>query len=95
MAAFSSELQLTSNIDWQADEAGGLACTDVTLEDFLFDMGGHVIFSHYKYFDELLDAAVGGGERRPFLLPVLRRLYFVACMPPIPLVLTAEARGCR
>jgi hypothetical protein len=21
-------------------------------------MGGHVIFSHYQYFDELLDAAV-------------------------------------
>ena len=39
----------------QAEEAGGLACTDVTPEGFLFDMGGHVIFSHYQYFDELLD----------------------------------------
>lgn len=45
----------------QAEEAGGLACTDVTPEGFLFDMGGHVIFSHYQYFDELVDAAVGGG----------------------------------
>tara|TARA_B100001121_G_scaffold247138_2_gene222423 strand:- start:355 stop:1788 length:1434 start_codon:yes stop_codon:yes gene_type:complete len=44
------------------DEAGGLACTDVTPEGFLFDMGGHVIFSHYKYFDELIDAAVGEGD---------------------------------
>ena len=26
------------------NEAGGLACTDVTKEGFLFDMGGHVIF---------------------------------------------------
>jgi flavin-dependent dehydrogenase len=42
----------------QADEAGGLACTDCTAEGFLFDMGGHVIFSHYQYFDALLDAAV-------------------------------------
>ena len=42
----------------QADEAGGLACTDCTPEGFLFDMGGHVIFSHYQYFDELLDTAV-------------------------------------
>lgn len=42
----------------QADEAGGLACTDETPEGFLFDMGGHVIFSHYQYFDELLDTAV-------------------------------------
>ena len=39
----------------QSEEAGGLACTDVTPEGFLFDMGGHVIFSHYQYFDELLD----------------------------------------
>ena len=46
----------------QAAEAGGLACTDVTPEGFLFDMGGHVIFSHYQYFDELLDTAVGSGD---------------------------------
>ena len=25
-------------------------------------MGGHVIFSHYQYFDELLDRAVGSGD---------------------------------
>jgi len=42
----------------QAPEAGGLACTDVTPEGFLFDMGGHVIFSHYAFFDDLLDEAV-------------------------------------
>lgn len=45
------------------DEAGGLACTDITEEGFLFDMGGHVIFSHYKYFDDLIDAAVGEGNK--------------------------------
>jgi protoporphyrinogen oxidase len=45
-----------------APEAGGLACTDVTPEGFLFDMGGHVIFSHFNYFDQLIDAAVGTGE---------------------------------
>lgn len=45
-----------------APEAGGLACTDVTAEGFLFDMGGHVIFSHFNYFDQLIDAAVGTGE---------------------------------
>lgn len=42
-------------------EAGGLACTDVTPEGFLFDMGGHVIFSHYQYFDDLIDTAIGSG----------------------------------
>ena len=25
-------------------------------------MGGHVIFSHYSYFDQLLNTAVGSGE---------------------------------
>lgn len=43
-------------------EAGGLACTDTTPEGFLFDMGGHVIFSHWDYFDKLLDTALGGGN---------------------------------
>jgi phytoene dehydrogenase-like protein len=42
-------------------EAGGLASTDVTPEGFLFDVGGHVIFSHYSYFDNLLDTACGTG----------------------------------
>ncbi|KAL1960914.1 hypothetical protein VTO42DRAFT_5898 [Malbranchea cinnamomea] len=37
---------------------GGLASTDVTPEGFLFDVGGHVIFSHYKYFDDCLDEAL-------------------------------------
>eukprot|EP01039_Chlorochromonas_danica_P001327 gene1327-1449_t len=45
-----------------AEEAGGLSSTAVTAEGFLFDMGGHVIFSHFDYFDQLLDAAVGTGE---------------------------------
>ena len=48
--------------DVQADEAGGLACTDETPENFLFDMGGHVIFSHYQYFDDLIDKAIGSGD---------------------------------
>ena len=59
-------LQQHKHQDWllidAAPEAGGLACTDVTPEGFLFDMGGHVIFSHYDFFDQLLDAAVGVGE---------------------------------
>jgi hypothetical protein len=51
----------TSSLNPQEPEAGGLACTDVTPEGFLFDMGGHVIFSHYQYFDELLNTAYGDG----------------------------------
>ncbi|KAK5169268.1 hypothetical protein LTR04_005912 [Oleoguttula sp. CCFEE 6159] len=37
---------------------GGLASTDVTHEGFLYDVGGHVIFSHYKYFDDCIDQAL-------------------------------------
>lgn len=58
----------------QAEEAGGLACTDETKEGFLFDMGGHVIFSHYQYFDELIDAAIGSGEKS---WNVLERVSYV------------------
>lgn len=37
---------------------GGLASTDVTPEGFLYDVGGHVIFSHYKYFDDCINQAL-------------------------------------
>ncbi|KAL2352670.1 UDP-galactopyranose mutase [Cryomyces antarcticus] len=37
---------------------GGLASTDVTPEGFLYDVGGHVIFSHYKYFDDCIAQAL-------------------------------------
>lgn len=40
------------------ETAGGLASTDVTPEGFLYDVGGHVIFSHYKYFDDCIDEAL-------------------------------------
>ena len=58
----ATRLHQHGKTDWllvdQAPEPGGLACTDVTPEGFLFDMGGHVIFSHYMYFDELINAAL-------------------------------------
>lgn len=41
-----------------ASEAGGLASTDVTVEGFLFDVGGHVSFSHYLYFDDVINEAL-------------------------------------
>ena len=60
---------------FQEDEAGGLACMDVTPEGFLFDMGGHVIFSHYKYFNELIDAAVGEGDEHWNTLQRVRYIW--------------------
>ncbi|KAJ5326967.1 uncharacterized protein N7506_010069 [Penicillium brevicompactum] len=41
---------------------GGLASTDVTPEGFLYDVGGHVIFSHYKYFDDCINEALPKDE---------------------------------
>lgn len=61
----ASRLMMHGHPDWimidSFPEAGGLASTDVTPEGFLFDVGGHVIFSHYAYFDNLLDTACGTG----------------------------------
>ncbi|KAI9714942.1 MAG: hypothetical protein M1812_006255 [Candelaria pacifica] len=37
---------------------GGLASTDITPEGFLYDVGGHVIFSHYQYFDDCINEAL-------------------------------------
>ncbi|KAK8854474.1 hypothetical protein IAR55_003212 [Kwoniella newhampshirensis] len=41
---------------------GGLASTDITDEGFYFDVGGHVIFSHYAYFDDAIDRALPGED---------------------------------
>lgn len=41
------------------DHPGGLASTYVDDEGFFWDVGGHVQFSHYAYYDEVLDRALG------------------------------------
>lgn len=77
----ASRLKQHKHEDWLLidafSEAGGLAMTDVTPEGFLFDMGGHVIFSHYDYFDQILDAAVGTG---PEHWAVHERVSYVWCV---------------
>jgi protoporphyrinogen oxidase len=46
--------------DWELFEkdphVGGLAASQVDAQGFTWDLGGHVVFSHYEYFDRLLDA---------------------------------------
>ncbi|XP_022112034.1 uncharacterized protein LOC110991137 [Acanthaster planci] len=42
----------------QRSQPGGLAGSERDERGFLWDMGGHVIFSHYSYFDHTLDRAV-------------------------------------
>jgi protoporphyrinogen oxidase len=42
-----------------AAHAGGLASSVVDDHGFTWDLGGHVQFSHYDYFDELMDDLLG------------------------------------
>jgi protoporphyrinogen oxidase len=42
-----------------ADHAGGLASSIVDPKGFTWDLGGHVLFSHYRYFDALMVTALG------------------------------------
>jgi len=43
----------------RAPHVGGLAASFVDDQGFTWDVGGHVQFSHYRYFDRLMDAALG------------------------------------
>jgi protoporphyrinogen oxidase len=49
--------------DWllceAAAEAGGLASSVVDEHGFTWDLGGHVQFSHYQYFEDLMDELLG------------------------------------
>jgi protoporphyrinogen oxidase len=42
---------------------GGHSCSHVDSHGFVWDEGGHVIFSHYPYFDRLVDKMLGADER--------------------------------
>lgn len=45
----------TPSLILDKNPAGGLSSTPVTPENFLFDLGGHVIFSHFQFFDDLIE----------------------------------------
>jgi UDP-galactopyranose mutase len=40
-------------------EVGGLASSERSANGFTYDIGGHVLFSHYPYFDRLFDRLMG------------------------------------
>ena len=41
------------------DHAGGLASSYLDPAGFTWDVGGHVMFSHYKYYDRVFDELMG------------------------------------
>lgn len=42
-----------------SDHAGGLASSVTDANGFTWDLGGHVLFSHYPYFDDVMHQALG------------------------------------
>lgn len=40
-------------------KVGGLASSERSPNGFIYDIGGHVLFSHYRYFDQLFDRLIG------------------------------------
>src|SRR3954471_14333215 len=43
----------------QREKVGGLAASETSPNGFIYDIGGHVLFSHYEYFDKLFDKLLG------------------------------------
>lgn len=56
-------LQELGHDDWdiyeKSDHVGGLASSFTDTKGFTYDIGGHVLFSHYPYFDALLERMLG------------------------------------
>ena len=56
-------LQELGKSDWllleAGSEAGGLAASFVDEQGFTWDIGGHVLFSHYEYFDRAMEEFLG------------------------------------
>jgi protoporphyrinogen oxidase len=56
-------LQELGHANWliveAGDHPGGLASSVVDAGGFTWDLGGHVLFSHYPYFDRAMDTALG------------------------------------
>jgi protoporphyrinogen oxidase len=54
------ELGVTNFVMLEArHKVGGLASSERSPNGFIYDIGGHVLFSHYKYFDNLFDKLMG------------------------------------
>jgi protoporphyrinogen oxidase len=60
-------LQELGHRDWtvyeRSSHVGGLASSHTDGAGFTYDIGGHVMFSHYDYFDRLVDRMLGDDYR--------------------------------
>ena len=61
-------LQELGHRDWalyeRGEKLGGLASSHTDSAGFTYDIGGHVMFSHYKYFDALVEKMLGADHTR-------------------------------
>lgn len=57
-------LKKSGNSNWHLFErnpaVGGLSASFVDEKGFTWDIGGHVLFSHYEYFDKAIEEALSG-----------------------------------
>src|SRR4051812_44137029 len=57
-------LKELGHTDWVilegSNRVGGLATSFTDDAGFTYDIGGHVMFSHYTYYDDLVDKLLGG-----------------------------------
>lgn len=73
-------------LDWlltdKCEVPGGMAASVIDSEGFTWDLGGHVIYSHYEYFNVLLDELLGSDLLR---LPRKGWVWMAKRFIPFPL----------
>lgn len=73
-------LNKLGHTDWQlferSDHVGGLSASFMDAQGFTWDVGGHVLFSHYDYFDRVAAESLGGAwyeHQRECWIRILQR----------------------
>lgn len=69
-------------------KVGGLASSETSPNGFTYDIGGHVLFSHYEYFDRLFDRLMGDEYQE-----LVREAWVWMCGRFVPYPLQNNIRG--